>query len=105
MSYECRAKYFHPSFMKRLIESLVALILFGVVLPVFLIVCIGLVVNGVKPLFVIRRSAGSTNLEFNCPATGFGEFLRHFSAEKIPSLLWVVAGRTRLNDAIHRFTD
>jgi lipopolysaccharide/colanic/teichoic acid biosynthesis glycosyltransferase len=88
--------------MMRFFESVIALVLVVIVLPLFVFAWVGLMLGGATPILVVRDVSISGEQErrwvFNTVTCGFGLFLRRYSIEKLPSLLWVVSGKLRLAD-------
>jgi len=78
--------------MVRVLDSLIAVALFLVTLPVFLIGYGGLKFSQIDPVIIKRDS----RLVFNTQTCFFGTFLERLSIVNLPTLIWVIFGKTRL---------
>ena len=89
--------------MRKLVESFIALAIALAVLPLFLIACGGLILSQVRPIFIRRVvPLGSENAGwvFNSGTSRFGLCLRRYSVDKLPLLLGVLVGSTRLQNSL-----
>lgn len=88
--------------MPRAVESIIGVVLILLVMPLLAFAGVGLLVTGVRPLLVDRRitsrQGSGSHWVFNSQVSAFGLLLRRWQIDRLPALVQIISGETRLAD-------